>query len=196
MKVTCPPITHFLFGPGGTEINIPGVSKKARTRVRRAVYVEAILYTKREVMRKIRYKFQVDPDVETKDHDDISFLVCAYLNSPDGWGYLFEPVESDEQVLIRLSTPKTITEKCGLPGNLSCAELGGKYMYLNSDRWFHGSRKSRLGLEEYRQYMVLHEIGHILGHDHKKCPCKNCPAPIMMQQTKGIGECRPNNHVR
>lgn len=184
------------MGPGGTEISIPGVSMNARTSVRREVYIDAILYTKREVMKTIRYKFQIDPEIQTKDHENIAFLICTYLNSPDGWGYLFEPVDSGEQVLIRLSTPKTITEKCGLSGNLSCAEMNGKHMYLNSDRWFHGADKSKLSLTDYRQYMVLHEIGHILGHDHKKCPCKNCPAPIMMQQTKGIGECRPNTKVK
>jgi hypothetical protein len=191
--VTCPPINHFLFGPGGNEISIPGARRNARIKVRN---VDAILYTKREVMKTIRYKFQIDPDVEINKHEDIAFLVASYLNSPDGWGYFFEAVDSREQVLIRLSTPKTIFEKCGLSGNLSCAELGGKYVYLNSDRWFYGAPKSKLALDDYRQYMVLHEIGHILGHDHKKCPCKNCPAPIMMQQTKGIGECRPNNYVR
>ena len=65
-------------------------------------------------------------------------------------------------------------------------------MYLNADRWFRGSSKSKLGLTDYRQYMVTHEMGHILGHDHEKCPCKDCPAPLMMQQTLGIGECKPN----
>ena len=68
-------------------------------------------------------------------------------------------------------------------------------MYLNADRWFHGAAASKLSLTDYRQYMVSHEIGHILGHDHKKCPCKNCPAPIMMQQTLGIGECKPSTKV-
>jgi hypothetical protein len=121
------------------------------------------------------------------------------LNDPDGWatyGYFFEPVEHNESVLIRLSSPSTIKNVCGLPDNLSCAEMGGRYMYLNSNRWFYGSKESQLSLAQYRQYMVSHEIGHILGNGHKKCPCKGCDAPIMMQQTLGIGECRPNTHVK
>jgi len=153
-------------------------------------------------MKHIRYKFIVDADVIKGYKVDIpvqiGYYVGAYLNDPDGWakhGYFFEPVESNENVLIRLSSPATIKKICGLPDNLSCAELGGRFMYLNANRWFNGAAASRLPLERYRQYMVSHEIGHILGYDHKKCPCKNCPAPIMMQQTKGIGECRPNTSV-
>lgn len=68
-------------------------------------------------------------------------------------------------------------------------------MYLNADRWFRGSKASKLTLDNYRQYMVSHEIGHILGFDHKKCPCEGCKAPIMMQQTLGIGKCIPNTKV-
>jgi hypothetical protein len=128
-----------------------------------------------------------------------SFYLMVYLNSPDGWsqdGWYFEPAHSNPDVLIHLSTPEFIEKTCGLSDNLSCAELGGKHMYLNYDRWIHGSPASKLDLEDYRQYMVSHEIGHILGKGHKKCPCKGCHAPIMMQQTLGIEQCIPNINVK
>lgn len=152
-------------------------------------------------MRLIRFKFKIDEDVR-KEYDirlpsQVEFYVATYLNDPDGWakyGYFFEPVDERESVLIRLSSPATIQKVCG-DGNLSCAELGGRHMYLNAHRWFHGAPESKLKLEDYRQYMVSHEIGHILGHGHKKCPCKGCDAPIMLQQTKGIGECKPNTSL-
>lgn len=89
-----------------------------------------------------------------------------------------------------------VTKMCGLPSGLSCAELGGHNMYLNADRWFRGSIKSGQGVENYRQYLVSHEVGHILGHEHKKCPCSGCKAPIMMQQTLGLNKCVPNIKVR
>lgn len=150
-------------------------------------------------MKHIRYKFLIDPDVKgVKNPTLLSYQVGIYLNDPDGWskhGYFFEDVESDERILIRMSLPSTIEKICGVAGNLSCAELGGRFMYLNSDRWFHGSSKSKLSLADYRQYMVSHEIGHILGHDHKKCPCVGCRANIMQQQTLGIGSCKPNTKV-
>jgi len=148
-------------------------------------------------MKHIRYRFTVDSDVHIPASGQIAFYVMGYLNHPDGWskhGYFFEPVTSGESVLIRLSTPATIQLQCG-NGKLSCAELGGRNMYLNSERWVHGAPPSKLSLDDYRQYMVSHEIGHILGFDHKKCPCKGCPAPIMMQQTLGISNCKPNTKV-
>lgn len=153
-------------------------------------------------MKNIRFRVIVDEDVrkhyEIRNPVLIEYAIGTYLNDPQGWskhGYFFEPVSSKEKVTIHLSMPSKIRSVCGLPDNLSCAELGGRFMYLNADRWFHGAEPSKLSLENYRQYMVSHEIGHILGHEHEKCTCKNCPAPIMMQQTKGIGECRPNTNV-
>ncbi len=148
-------------------------------------------------MKHYRFRTEVDKDVSYSPAQ-FEFYVTTYLNDPDGWnikGYTFELVDSKEDVLIHLSTPKTIQTQCGLPSNLSCAEMNGTQMYLNADRWIHGSKQSKLSLENYRQYMVSHEIGHILGFDHKKCPCSGCKAPIMMQQTLGIGKCNPNTKV-
>lgn len=150
---------------------------------------------------KKHYKFKtmVDEDVRHSfNPNQFEMYVIIYLNDPDGWiskGYSFERVSSDEDVVIRLSSPKTIKSICGLPSNLSCAELGGQKMFLNSHNWIHGANKSKLPLDEYRQYMVSHEIGHILGFDHAKCPCVGCNAPIMMQQTLGIGKCIPNTKI-
>jgi len=152
-------------------------------------------------MTRIRVKVVVDPDVQkryTIPPGQIDFYVTTYLNDPEGWsmkGYFFESVSNNQDVTIHLSSQHTIDKNCGLDGKLSCAELGGKTVWLNSDRWYHGASKSKLSLDDYRQYMVSHEMGHILGYDHTQCPCKNCPAPIMMQQTKGVGQCKPNTKV-
>ena len=144
----------------------------------------------------ITYSASVDPDVRFSQNDFVRDLQI-YLADPDGWegkGYRFHLVKKNAKITIRLSSPATIKARCG-DGNLSCAELGGTHMFLNSMRWMHGAKESKLPLEEYRQYMVSHEMGHILGHDHVKCPGPGKPAPIMMQQTLGIGECSPNTRV-
>ena len=149
------------------------------------------------VKKHFRCKIEIDDDV-IKTYliyvpVQIEHTIIIYLNDPDGWGYFFEPVNEREDVLIRLSSPETIFKKCGLPDNLSCAEIGGRIVYLNAQRWFKGSKESKLSLDDYRHYMINHEIGHILGFDHKKCPCIGCKVPIMVQQTLGLQGCKPNH---
>lgn len=146
----------------------------------------------------MRVRIVVDEDVRkyysVREPALIEFYIVTYLNDPNGWGIFFEPVKTGEDVVIHLSMPDRIQKVCGF-AHLSCAELGGRIVYLNAYRWFYGAPKSKLSLEDYRQYMVSHEIGHILGYDHKKCPCKGCKAPIMMQQTLSIGQCKPNTII-
>jgi hypothetical protein len=154
----------------------------------------------------ITFHVSIDRDVIKKykiynaGERQIDFCIMAYLNSPDGWsqyGYHFEPVEKYKaRVFIRLSLSKTIETICGVSPMLSCATLGGRDMYLCAERWFDGAPKSGLNLEDYRQYMVSHEMGHILGKEHEKCRGKGKKAPIMLQQTLGIGECIPNTNVK
>lgn len=154
-------------------------------------------------MKRITYTSTIEDDVKKKwklynaDERQFDFYLMSYLNSPDGWsqsGYFFEQ-DKHGHVEITLSSTKTINKACpGIKG-LSCAELGGRKMYLNAERWFTGAYKSGLDIDNYRQYMVSHEIGHILGHDHKKCECKGCRAPVMMQQTLGLHGCTPNTNI-
>lgn len=54
-------------------------------------------------------------------------------------------------------------------------------------------------LSEYRTYLVLHECGHSLGLQHSRCRsprgglhARSAPAPVMMQQTRGLRACSPN----
>jgi len=154
---------------------------------------------------RITYHTSIDQDVIEKyklrntDEIQFDFLIMCYLNSPDGWsqdGYFFEPSDNGK-IRIRLSSTDVINKACGFSGKaLSCAILGGTKMYLNAERWFHGSKESKLKLEDYRQYMVSHEMGHILGKEHVKCSGKGSLAPIMLQHTIGIGECIPNTDVK
>lgn len=149
-------------------------------------------------MKVVRYTTVVDKDVRYPA-DQFAREVDIYLADPEGWrskGYEFVRggQEPTQVRVIHLSSASFIENQCGLTG-LSCAELKGKHAWLNEDRWKKGAPKSRLALPEYRQYMVSHEVGHLLGYDHVECEGAGEPAPIMMQQTKGIGRCRPNTNV-
>lgn len=149
-------------------------------------------------MKRIPYITFVDSDVKF-DPELFSNDVDIYLADPNGWeskGYVFVRVQkaSPTTVRIYLSSPETI-KKFGCESNLSCAQMGGTELRVNAMRWSRGAPDSKLDLDSYRQYVVSHEMGHILGHDHVKCPGAGQSAPIMMQQTLGIGECSPNTKV-
>lgn len=129
-------------------------------------------------------------DADCPSLPNVDQLIDMYLNSPIGWGIPFR--KGLNGIVIHMSTPETIS-KMG-DRTLSCAELGGRVIHLNVYRWLYGSPASKLPLFLYRQYMVSHELGHILGYEHVETPASG-PAPIMIQQTKGIGNCTPNAMV-
>ena len=146
----------------------------------------------------MRYTTVVDPGV---DYDPRQFAneIAVYLADPDGWlsrGVTFTPVResSKADVVIHL-VPVSKMQSIGCDSHLSCAEFNGRQIHLNAMRWGEGAAPSGLRLEAYRQYMVTHEMEHILGYDHTRCPGKGVPAPVMIQQTMGIGACKPNTRV-
>ena len=56
-----------------------------------------------------------------------------------------------------------------------------------------GPVAGRYNLRAYRIYLVTHECGHMLGLSHARCSgTRHRPAPVMLQQTRGLGHCTPN----
>ncbi|WP_299052074.1 DUF3152 domain-containing protein [uncultured Nocardioides sp.] len=71
----------------------------------------------------------------------------------------------------------------------------GRYVIINQLRWRTASPAwNRAGgsRRDYRHMVVNHETGHWLGRGHVGCPGRGRPAPVMMQQSKGLDGCRHN----
>lgn len=71
----------------------------------------------------------------------------------------------------------------------------GRYVIINQNRWRSGTpyfRSSGGSLREYRAMVVNHETGHWFGLGHPSCGGRGRPAPVMMQQSKGLHGCEPN----
>ena len=147
-------------------------------------------------MKTITYRVVIDPDVDFSLADfrrDVAFC----LADPNGWeskGYRFVEAKGRPRVLIHLSSVKGLRD-AGCDSRLSCAIMNGNQLWVNEDLWRHGTARSGQDLDGYRQYVISHEMGHILGRDHAKCPGKGLPAPIMLQQTLGLRGCLPNTNV-
>ena len=88
----------------------------------------------------------------------------------------------------------TLTDKLCLPldtgGEVSCRV--DDRVVLNAKRWMYAVPAYAGKVDLYRSYLVNHEVGHFLGHGHSTCPKAKTPAPVMMQQTKGLDGCLPN----
>lgn len=110
-------------------------------------------------------------------------------------GFELRRVGGSEPVSFRvtLASPETTDELCAplqTQGIYSCHQ-GGRAV-LNAERWARGASAYGRDLAGYREYMVNHEVGHALGESHLSCPGAGLPAPVMMQQTKGLDSCRTN----
>jgi hypothetical protein len=102
-------------------------------------------------------------------------------------------VDSRADLRVVLASPETTDRLCApltTHGRLSCGS--GHTAVLNAARWLTGATAYAGRLEDYRAYLVNHEVGHTLGRGHAGCPGAGRLAPVMMQQTLGVGGCRPS----
>jgi hypothetical protein len=130
-------------------------------------------------------------------------FIDKVLNDPKSWGVQFRAVASHaKHDVVAHKMPQGDIDKIfhnqpHLHG-LSVCDRREKpiQIYISAENWAKpplqsGYKDSRL----YRTYLILHEFGHALGHDHALCPGEGHPAPVMMQQTKGTGLCFPEPWV-
>ncbi len=114
------------------------------------------------------------------------------------------PAEAPAEFTVALVTRQTAYRMCATGGldirvdgvpYTSC-QVSGRVV-INLDRWRESVPDyvdSGASLETYRQYVINHEVGHVLGRPHESCPGKGRLAPVMQQQTLGLNGCRPNPH--
>lgn len=128
----------------------------------------------------------------------VAAAVHKTLTDPRGWQAVhpvrFERTDSaDADLRVILATP-TLTDQLCKPldtgGEVSCRVEDR--VVLNAKRWMYAVPAYAGKVDLYRDYLVNHEVGHALGHGHSTCAKPNSPAPVMMQQTKGLGGCLPN----
>jgi Protein of unknown function (DUF3152) len=130
------------------------------------------------------------------DRQVFAEAVLATLNDPRGWngadGSTFAWTDSENyDARVVLASPATTDRLC-LPldtiGELSCGIE--ETAVLNFKRWATGSRAWK-NIAHYRQYLVNHEVGHVIGYHHDLCAGEGEHATVMVQQTTTTSGCIP-----
>lgn len=146
-----------------------------------------------------RYRVQVEDGVDISAKDAAA-EIQRILAHPRGWAAhgkgSFQLVTSDADFVIRIATPATADRLClaqgfDTRGELNCETADG--VVVNLRRWMLGSPTFAGPAAEYRHLIINHEIGHEIGiRKHLGCAGPGKPAPVMMQQIKGLDGCRSN----
>ncbi|CAA9307314.1 MAG: hypothetical protein AVDCRST_MAG61-1429 [uncultured Friedmanniella sp.] len=148
--------------------------------------------------RVLRFDVRVEREVPV-DADEAARLMAAVLDDDRSWrgagGTRFRLVARGQRADLHayLATPGTTDRLCApllTRGRFSCQN--GRRVVLNARRWVSGARSYGDDTTGYRRYLINHEFGHALGRQHVRCPRRGAPAPVMMQQSKGLGGCRAN----
>ncbi|WP_278188321.1 DUF3152 domain-containing protein [Micromonospora sp. R77] len=146
----------------------------------------------------LRYRVAVEEGIDTVDVERFGREVAAVLADPRGWTgggrWRLQRVgpETRADFTVLLTTPQTRGRLCADPTDRYTSCRNGDQVVINVARWARGVPQFGGDLARYRQYLLNHEVGHRLGHDHERCPGVGDPAPVMQQQTLGLHGCTPN----
>lgn len=146
----------------------------------------------------VAYTVEVEPALRSEAAVLQEQVVATLDDEQRGWAaqqplrQVADPTLARIRVL--LATPATVDALCAQAGFYTGGQLScwnGRFAALNVTRW----RQPVAGftsVPQYRSYQINHEFGHGLGRMHEYCPGPGALAPVMMQQTKGLLGCRPN----
>jgi len=151
--------------------------------------------------RLIRFDVRVEKGLDL-DPDTVARALEKTLDDKRSWRstgtvhFSLVPAGEDADLHAYLVTPGTTDRLCApllTGGEVSCRS--GSKVVLNAKRWVRGAKpygEDPGDIASYRHYLANHEFGHALGHGHVGCPRQGRPAPVMLQQTKGLQGCTAN----
>jgi hypothetical protein len=145
-----------------------------------------------------RYSVEVEPSIGLDVELVRAIVEDALHDTERSWARTrtLQRVDDPTMAPIRIvvASPATVDAICATVG-LNTAGIfscwTGRVAALNAWRWEVGAAGFP-DAASYRTYLVNHEFGHALGYGHVGCPRTGTPAPVMMQQSKGLSGCVAN----
>ena len=142
-------------------------------------------------------RYRVERHVDDEATADFASVVDDTLGDARGWSRAgFRLVrDATAPYLVVLAEGDEVDRLC-LPydtyGKYSCQN--GPIVAINADRWRSPDPKWTGDLPTYRQMLINHEVGHLLGQKHPRPQCAHPgqPAPVMNQQSTELNGCLPN----
>ncbi len=124
--------------------------------------------------RVVEVRYRVERRVA--DSPEFAAVVDATLHDSRGWQRAgFRLVEDPRaSYVVMLVEPDEAQERCrpyDVYRKYSCQN--GPLVVLNADRWRNATKEWTGTLAAYRQMLVNHEVGHLLGRHHPPAP--QCP---------------------
>ncbi len=150
-----------------------------------------------------RYSIDVENGITGVDLNKYARLVMQTLSDKRSWsghGVAVKRVDSGPiDFHVSLVSSMTVRALCGYTIHVetSCYVPAGpttsvNRVAFNISRWVRGSTAYVGDLAAYRIYMINHEDGHAMGHEHAHQCLPGGLAPVMMQQTFGLRSAATN----
>ena len=184
-------------GPSGLA-RAPGTTSTSSTTVTTSTSTSASLATtttRTTVPGPVVIRYRVERHTDDEATADFASVVDATLNDPRGWpraGFVFQRAD-DASYTILLGEGPEVQQRCrpyDTYGKYSCQI--GPLVAITADRWRSATPEWTADLATYRQMVVDHEVGHLLGLRHRACPTPGTVAPVMLPQSTELHGCLPN----
>ena len=145
----------------------------------------------------LRFRVEVEDGIGV-DGQAFATAVIDILGDPRSWGAdgrrSFQRVSSGSyDFQVALVSPDNVNSFCpgvDTGGYTSCRS--GSRATINLVRWETAVPEFGGDVTTYRDYVINHEVGHVLGNGHQLCPGPGQTAPVMQQQTLSLDGCRKN----